>query len=264
MTTQTLPHRVGRTSDVPSYLHHPQFEAPNAIKLFGSHELLATHIDYDSKYMPDEVTRDHAKRMHYAAFRSATARARSDRNRWLAIYFELRTRIVLGNRKLIYRAVQQRTAMQNYTDDLIGDSYVVLIQVVAAFNPWLNVRFSTYAYTCLVRALTRTSRRFAADRLSRSLSFESLPDGEPRGRGTAEPSFSSGALQLDEFLREDHPLLSDREKSIIARRFSLNEGSEGSTLEEVGRAVGLSKERVRQVQATAIQKLRLALSTDGQ
>jgi DNA-directed RNA polymerase sigma subunit (sigma70/sigma32) len=52
--------------------------------------------------------------------------------------------------------------------------------------------------------------------------------------------------------------LTYREKVIIARRFC-NQEQEQQTLEKVGLELGLSKERVRQVQASALDKLRHAL-----
>ena len=52
----------------------------------------------------------------------------------------------------------------------------------------------------------------------------------------------------------------EREKIVIVRRFNLNERTDGTTLEQVGAELGLSKERVRQVQASAITKLRKALT----
>ena len=103
------------------------------------------------------------------------------------------------------------------------------------------------------------AQRSASDRLARALSFESLPDREP-SRGFADEPASSGSFRLDEFLRDDHPLLDDREKAILSRRFSLTDAVPSKTLETVGRELGLSKERVRQVQATALGKLRQALS----
>lgn len=259
MTAPAATRRVQRSPELPGYVHHPAFDRPDAGKVFDPQELLATSADYEARYMPDEVTREHAKRMHYAAARVHAARTRADRGRWMATYFALRDRIVLGNRKLIYRAVRRRMATHNRADDMIGDCHIVLIQAVAAFNPWLDIRFSTYAYTCLVRALSRLSQRLAADWLARALSFDALPDGEPRGRVPADAPASSGSLRLDEFLRDDHPLLSDREKAIVSRRFPLADGTPGRTLEEVGRDVGLSKERVRQLQASAMGKLRRAL-----
>jgi DNA-directed RNA polymerase sigma subunit (sigma70/sigma32) len=65
--------------------------------------------------------------------------------------------------------------------------------------------------------------------------------------------------RIDEFLQEGHRLLSSREKRVLVRRFCLDERAKGGTLEQVGRELGLSKERVRQVQASALSKLRKAL-----
>lgn len=252
--------RVSRTEELPGFVRHPSFTGPAAAKEFAARTALDVTGDYEARYMPDDVTRDHARRMHYAAHRMHVARTAGERLRWNAVYLALRDRIVLGNRKLIYRAVRRRMAVSNRADDLIGDCHIVLIQAVAAFNPWLDIRFSTYAYTCLIRALARASQRLVSDRLAQAMSLDALPDGEPKGLGQVEEPTSPEALRIDEFLRGDHPLLSDREKAIIRRRFCSPEGGKNPTLENVGHALGLSKERVRQVQASALDKLRLALS----
>ena len=149
-------------------------------------------------------------------------------------------------------------AMSNRADDLIGDCQIVLIQAVAAYNPWLGIRFSTYAYTCLVRALSRLSQRLANDWLSRSASLDLSPDGEPSQKREVE-HISSRMWSLDDYLRAEHPLLSVREKTILSLRYGVSEGSNIRTLAQVGQTLGLSKERVRQMQASAIDKLRSAL-----
>lgn len=261
MTTPTRPatRKTQRNGDLPSYVKHCQFNRPAAAGRYDSGELLADPANFDDKYMPDEVTREHAKRMHYAAHRMHTAKTDAQRKPWQDAYLSLRDRIVLGNRKLIYRAVRRRMSVANRADDMIGDCHIVLIQAVAAYNPWLGIRFSTYAYTCLVRALARLSQRLSADWLARSLSLDALPDGEPRGKHVQDLS-SAGQLRIDEYLRDDHPLLTAREKSIISRRFAMVELPGGQTLERVGAQMGLSKERVRQVQASALEKLRKALA----
>jgi RNA polymerase sigma factor (sigma-70 family) len=253
--------RVSRTDALPGYVRHPSFADADAGKRYAARVALNDAGDYETRYMPDEVSRDHAKRMHYAMHRMHAARTAGERVRWHGAYLALRDRIVLGNRKLIYRAVRRRMAVSSRADDLIGDCHIVLIQAVAAFNPWLDVRFSTYAYTCLVRALSRLSQRMASDWLTRALSLDALPDGEPGHRPTGDQLASTGSLRLDEFLRDDHPLLSDREKRILTHRFcAAAAGAPTPTLETVGRVVGLSKERVRQVQASALEKLRQALA----
>jgi RNA polymerase sigma factor (sigma-70 family) len=248
--------RSNRTANAPHSVFHESFETADAVELYDPDDVADASI-YADTYMPDEVTRDYAKRMHYAIWRWKMAKGMASGARWKDAYIRLRDEIILGNRKLVYRAVRRRMAMSNRSDDLIGDCHIVLIQAVAAFNPWLGIRFSTYAYTCLVRALARMAQRISNDWLSRSASLEVLPDGEPGQRYETE-LVSSGLLRVDEFLRADHPLLSGREKVIISRRFCSAE-SGVQTLEKVGQELGLSKERVRQVQASALGKLRSAL-----
>ena len=251
--------RVQRTPTLPSYILHPDFHVKASRRDYDPTTLLDEPIDYAEKYMPDDVTRDHARRMHYSGHRMRLARTPEELARWSRYMITLRDWIVLGNRKLIYRAVRRQVSMQHRAEDLIGDCHIVLIQAVAAYNPWMGIRFSTYAYTCLIRALARISQRLATDWLSRSMSLESLPDGEPRGKMLTDTS-SSLQVRIDEFLRDEHPLLSFREKMIIAKRFNMGDDPANQTLEKVGKAMGLSKERVRQVQASALGKLRKALA----
>lgn len=258
VTDETIT-RTSKTALLPGYLRHPSFAERTAKQEYDPAPLTDDPTDYDTGYMPDEVTRDHARRMHYAAYRMHRARTADELARWTSAYHTLRDRIVLGNRKLIYRAVRRRMGSNSRAEDLIGDCHIVLIQAVAAFNPWLGIRFSTYAYTCLVRALSRLSQRASTDWLTRSIPLDALPDGEPHNRRVPD---ASGAAQvpIDEFLRDDHPLLSEREKLILTHRYTLHDQPAEQTLEKVGKTLGLSKERVRQVQASALEKLRKALT----
>jgi len=73
-------------------------------------------------------------------------------------------------------------------------------------------------------------------------------------------------LLQDEDMRESIAAwleeLSDKQREVIARRFGLA-GYEGATLEEVGREIGLTRERVRQIQVEALRRLREILERQG-
>ena len=56
--------------------------------------------------------------------------------------------------------------------------------------------------------------------------------------------------------------LSDKQQEVLSRRFGLR-GYQISTLEEVGQEIGLTRERVRQIQVEALRRLREILEKEG-
>jgi len=63
---------------------------------------------------------------------------------------------------------------------------------------------------------------------------------------------------IDEWLDE----LSVKQREVVVRRFGLR-GHESSTLEEVGREIGLTRERVRQIQVEALKSMRVLFEANG-
>lgn len=72
---------------------------------------------------------------------------------------------------------------------------------------------------------------------------------------TASPEESASSQLLKEQVREVLSSLSDREQKIIEMRFGLN-GTKSHTLEEVGLEFAVTRERIRQIEAKALIKLR--------
>ncbi|MCX7788314.1 MAG: sigma-70 family RNA polymerase sigma factor [Spirochaetes bacterium] len=77
-----------------------------------------------------------------------------------------------------------------------------------------------------------------------------------RDDGNAEPFESVFHLTIQDTLTQVLKQLSEREMRIIQLRFGLD-GEGPLTLEETGKLLGITRERVRQIQEKAISKLRL-------
>ncbi len=75
----------------------------------------------------------------------------------------------------------------------------------------------------------------------------------------------SSALQFEEIqanLTLWMSQLNDKQRQVVEQRFGLN-GDEVSTLEEVGSRIGVTRERVRQIQVEALKRLRRILEKEG-
>ncbi|MCA9980481.1 MAG: RNA polymerase sigma factor RpoD [Anaerolineales bacterium] len=70
-----------------------------------------------------------------------------------------------------------------------------------------------------------------------------------------EPVDAASKELLREQVRNVLGFLTDRERAVIEMRFGLNDGKD-HTLEEVGREFGVTRERIRQIEAKALRKLR--------
>ena len=72
---------------------------------------------------------------------------------------------------------------------------------------------------------------------------------------TLSPSDYTARNILKERLKEISSILTDRERKILEMRFGLDDGKV-KTLEEVGKEFGITRERVRQIQSKALEKMR--------
>src|SRR5690606_25715551 len=82
------------------------------------------------------------------------------------------------------------------------------------------------------------------------LLLDSIPD-----ENNADPSRQLQDEDLHNVLEKWLGRLTGKQREVVERRFGLN-GHEKATLEEVGAAIGVTRERVRQIQMDALKRLR--------
>lgn len=252
-TTQFKRERNEHLNDRPMVIVHESFGRKRAEGVYNV-ELDAESAIKKTGYLPDDLTKACSRAMHYASYRMNRAKSKADRRYWRDRYYGYRDQIILGNQKLIFRAIEKFSYLKNYSEDMMGECYLVMIHAVAAFNPWLGIRFSTYAFTCLMRALARLSRKLiSTDQKTAPLNFDLESDVTFEEEAMSEPA-NAQWNRIAHYLTSDDDVLSEREKTVLRKRFSFD--GRANTLKEVGQQLGLSKERVRQIQVGAMGKIR--------
>lgn len=165
-----------------------------------------------------------------------------------------RDKIVRANIRLVISIMKKFVNQQCGFDDLLSDGIMALIRSVDKFDYKLGFRFSTYA-TQVVR---RNSYRFVMDRqderlkVSNSISESGLDVAEDQDPSTMS-EYRWNTLRSHLGLLLDR--LDKREKLIVRARFSLGGHSKVQTLQALADRLGISKERVRQLEKRAIEKL---------
>lgn len=162
--------------------------------------------------------------------------------------------IVRANIRLVISIVKKFVNQQCGFDDLLSDGIMALIRSVDKFDYQLGFRFSTYA-TQVVR---RNSYRFVMERqderlkVANSISEQGLDVAEDSDPSTmSEHRWNTLRSHLGELLNQ----LDKREKFIIRARFSLGGHRKVQTLQCLANRLGISKERVRQLEKRAMDKL---------
>jgi RNA polymerase nonessential primary-like sigma factor len=87
--------------------------------------------------------------------------------------------------------------------------------------------------------------------------LDAIPD-----RDEADPSFQAQEDDIHAVLEHWLERLTDKQRAVVERRFGLH-GHERATLEEVGEQIGVTRERVRQIQMDALARLRSIMESHG-
>ncbi len=210
------------------------------------------------------------KKMHFCARRikslvqryGSQAARRADYKRFVRRHQQIRDQIASDNLGLVYDLYKRSRVMNVDGDELLSEGMMALTRAIDTFNPWRGFRFSTYACNAILRAFyrcgLRESRRRQREPINHEAEFEKSDWLETQ---RSEQSVLY-AERLSKILAENAVDLTPIERDILNQRFPLTADAERLTLSDIGRKMNLSKERVRQIQNSALAKLREALELD--
>jgi RNA polymerase sigma factor (sigma-70 family) len=174
---------------------------------------------------------------------------------------DIRKLLVEANLRLVVSIAGKHTSDDASFLELVSKGNFALIQAVEEFDYAKGFRFSRRASLNIAKEYAKVSGRSTELTAKRAASLASIQ------RDLRETTADVLAIErtrhdLAEVIREE---LDEREQYVILHHFGLIGSSvrkNTKTLKQIGDELGLTKERIRQIELTALQKLRQCLSPE--
>ncbi len=197
--------------------------------------------------------------------RKPTPEQAEDVLRWFRISDLIREQIANTNLALVL-AMAKRTRMSEVDfADLVSEGNMALLRAVDKFDAGRGYKFSTYACRAILKAFSRQGMKLSKYRQRFPTDFDPKLE-RSNYLETKRTSFEKDAAEeVKRIVIENRAELTEVERTVIEHRFGLEHGQESEkpmTLEQVGQIIGVTKERVRQIQNKAMEKIRLELEAN--
>jgi RNA polymerase sigma factor (sigma-70 family) len=183
---------------------------------------------------------------------------------WYRRAERIREQIAETNLALVL-AMAKRTRMSEVDfADLVSEGNMALLRAVDKFDAGRGFKFSTYACRAILKAFSRQGMKLSKYRQRFPTDFDPKLE-KSNFLETKRADFERDAAdEVREIVISNRADLTDVERTVIEHRFGLETGGleKPMTLEQVGQIIGVTKERVRQIQNKAMEKIRVELEAN--
>jgi RNA polymerase primary sigma factor len=179
----------------------------------------------------------------------------------------LREQIAQTNLALVL-AMAKRTRIGDMDfADLISEGNMALLRAIDKFDAGRGFKFSTYACRAIIKGFSRMGQKQTRQRQMFPAEFDPKLERSDYMEKKRESHEIDCVDELKDIIRDNKAELTQIEQEVIEHRFGvgkLGKTHEGQalTLEQVGSIIGVTKERVRQIQNRALEKIKQTMQTD--
>ncbi|MCH8120997.1 MAG: sigma-70 family RNA polymerase sigma factor [Planctomycetes bacterium] len=181
---------------------------------------------------------------------------------YLAEAEEIKRRIVEANLRLVISIASKHMATGTDFSELVSKGNFALINTVEEFDYTKGFRFSKRASLNIAKEYAKLSGKSTGSIKAKIGTLKNIERGLQTMMARDFAAIERARQSLTQVIENN---LTEREQYIISNRFGLV-GSpikkETKTLKQIGEELGFSKERVRQLELIALQKLRQSLSSE--
>lgn len=175
---------------------------------------------------------------------------------------EVKNHLIRCNLRLVVSIAKKHIKPTTNFFEMVSDGNMSLIRAIEKFDYTKGNKFSTYASWAIMknfaRSLPAESTQQDRYRTGQDLLFQTSFDHKTN-QYEQELNHSRQQEAVTQILGQ----LDERERQIIEYRFGLDHAQEPLTLEEVGSRFGVTKERIRQLEIRALNKLRSLVKIEG-
>ncbi len=185
--------------------------------------------------------------------------------RWYRTATQYREQIAETNLALVL-AMAKRTRMSEVDfADLVSEGNMALLRSVDKFDCGRGFKFSTYACRAILKAFSRQGMKLSKYRQRFPTDFDPAMEKSNHLEVVRRERELDAAAEVKLIVESNEADLTGVERTVIFHRFGLAGEKDTSplTLEQVGQIIGVTKERVRQIQNKALEKIRLAVEENA-
>lgn len=168
---------------------------------------------------------------------------------------EVKNFLIRSNLRLVVSIAKKHMKPNANFFEMVSDGNISLIRAIEKFDFTRGFKFSTYASWAIMKNFARSipAEYTQLDRFRTGNEEVFDQASDPRSERLNEEFVNK---RQHEALMEILSQLDARERDIIVSRYGLKDGTPPQTLEQVGQIMGVTKERIRQLESRALQKLR--------